>query len=142
MQELVHAELLGGMQLEETELGEARDLHCADRDVLHAVLLRVEERIGDADRHLVAELRRAVAVGVHQDVWHGADSRASSQQRAVRQVASTCTNAIPAGAGGRASAKRTDATSSAYVDSRSARSGLAMFTSTYSPCGRPVTSND
>jgi hypothetical protein len=62
------------MQLEEPERGEARDLHRADRDVLHAALLGIEERVGNPDRHLVAQLGRAERVGVDQDVWHGEDS--------------------------------------------------------------------
>src|SRR5882762_4087295 len=45
--ELVRPVLLGRVQLEEPELGEARNLHGADRNVLRAVLLGVEERIGD-----------------------------------------------------------------------------------------------
>jgi hypothetical protein len=72
--QLVGAVLLGRVQLEETERREARDLHRADRDVALPARFGIEERVGDAERHLVAELGRAECVGIDQDVWHGADS--------------------------------------------------------------------
>ena len=49
-----------------SELGEAGGLHRVGDDVLRPVLLGVEERVGHAERHLVAQLRRAEGVGVDQ----------------------------------------------------------------------------
>jgi hypothetical protein len=46
------------------------DLERADDDVPRAVPLHVQERIGDAERNLVAELGRAHGVGVDEDVGH------------------------------------------------------------------------
>ena len=68
--QLVDPELLHRVQLEEAELGEADGLHRVGDDVLRPVLLGVEDRVGHAERHLVAELRRAEGVGVDQDVGH------------------------------------------------------------------------
>ena len=91
-EEVVGAVLLRRMQFEEVQLGEARDLHRADRDVLHVVLLRVEERIGNPDRDFVAKLGRAIRVCVHQDVWHARDSKGS-----MRDSAPSCTQPAHAG---------------------------------------------
>ena len=72
--QVVEPVLLARVQLEQSERREARDLHRADRDVLDPVLLDVEERVRDAERHLVPKLGRTKGVSVHEDVWHGADS--------------------------------------------------------------------
>jgi hypothetical protein len=62
------------MELEAPERGEPRDLHRADLDVPRTARLDVEERIRDADRHLVAQLREAIGVAVEEDVGHPRDS--------------------------------------------------------------------
>ena len=68
--ELVDPEVVHQVQLVEVQLGEPRGLHRVGDDVLRPVLLGVEERIGNAERHLVAQLRRAERVGVDQGVGH------------------------------------------------------------------------
>ncbi len=72
--QVVGAVFLARVQLEQAELLQARDLHGADRDVLGATPLDVEERIGNPQRHLVPQLGRPEGVAVHQDVGHAADS--------------------------------------------------------------------
>ena len=57
--QLVEAELLGHVDVEEPELAEAGGLHRADEDVPAAVLLGVEERIGHAERHRMPHVRRS-----------------------------------------------------------------------------------
>ena len=72
--QVVEPVLLVRVQLEGAERRQPRDLHRADRDVPDAVLLDVEERVRDAERHLVAQLGRAKCVCIDEDVGHGADS--------------------------------------------------------------------
>jgi hypothetical protein len=55
------------MELEPKAL-EARDLERADHELPRAVVLDVEERVADRDRHLVAQLSGAQSVRVDQDV--------------------------------------------------------------------------
>ena len=72
--QLVVAELLGHVDVEQPELAEPRGLHRADEDVPAAVLLGVEERVRHAERHRVAHVGGAEGVGVDEDrVGHGGD---------------------------------------------------------------------
>ena len=70
--ELVETELLDEDDLETLELLEPRRLERARVDAPRPVLLDVDERIADQDRHLVPELGGADRVGVDQDVRHAA----------------------------------------------------------------------
>ena len=66
--QLVGAELLERVDLEPGAEGlDAHRLHRADRDQPLPVDLRVDERIGDPERYLVPELRRANGVAVDED---------------------------------------------------------------------------
>jgi hypothetical protein len=71
--ELVDPEVVHQVQLVEVQLGEADRLHRVGHDVLRPVLLGVQNRVGHAERHLVAQLRRAEGVGVDQGVGHAPD---------------------------------------------------------------------
>ena len=67
--DLVRAELLGRAHLEPgAERLDAHCLHGSDRDDPPAVLLRVDEVVGNPERHLVAELRRPLGVADDKDV--------------------------------------------------------------------------
>jgi len=72
-EQFVVGELLVGVGLD-AGLGDPLDLERRRHRDLLAVLLRVEERIGDEHRHLVAHLRRRDGVGEDQDVGHCAGS--------------------------------------------------------------------
>ena len=72
--EVIEPELLRRVQLVQAERGQPGDLHRADLDVPGAVLLDVQERVRNPDRHLVPHLRRAERVGVDQHVGHERDS--------------------------------------------------------------------
>ena len=52
------------------------DFHRRRVDVAGAVALEVDERVGDAERHLVAQLRRAGRVADDEDVAHQRDPTA------------------------------------------------------------------
>ena len=71
--------------------GDTRNLERADDHDAAAAPLRVEERVGHGDRHLVAHLRRAHRVGEDEDVAHTADPMSASS-RASRSLR-TPTNA-------------------------------------------------
>src|SRR5262249_49038875 len=70
---------------------EARPLEVRDDDVAAAVELRVEERVAEGERHLVAKLGMANRVAVDQDVCHAEDSneRRSSRVGARTPAASS-----------------------------------------------------
>ena len=83
-------------------------------DVPDAVPLDVEERVGDAERHLVAKLRRAERVGVDDDVVMAAlargtretgvsfqrmaDARADARWSSSRATTTSCSRLLPDGA--------------------------------------------
>ena len=76
--DLVDAELLGRPHLEaRAERLDAHRLHRADHDDPAAVQLRIEERVRDPERHLVAELGRPHRVADDEDV-HGRRSYPAS----------------------------------------------------------------
>ena len=68
------AELLERVQLVAGRAPRAAAISIEPTRRADAVPLDVEERIGDAERHLVAQLGRADRVGVDQDVGHAPDS--------------------------------------------------------------------
>jgi hypothetical protein len=72
--QLVHAELVQRDCLEPVELLHPRDLERPNEGVARAVVLGVEEGVGDGHRHLVPELGRADSVPVDQQVPHEAAS--------------------------------------------------------------------
>ena len=74
LQQLVDADVLVREHVEpRAELRDAARLERADDDGTLAAGLRVEERIGHGERHLVAQLGRADGVGDDQHIGHRAD---------------------------------------------------------------------
>ena len=74
--ELVDPELLVGQSVQpRRDLRQAVELERAQDDALLAALLRVEKRVRDRERHLVAHLGRADRVGIDENVCHGGGDR-------------------------------------------------------------------
>jgi hypothetical protein len=71
--QLVEAERVVQVHLEEAERLEPLRLHRVRQDVPLAVLLGVEDRVGNTERNRVAHVRGAKGVGVDEDVGQAPD---------------------------------------------------------------------
>ena len=75
LEQLVHADVLEREHLEvRSEIADPAGLERADDDASRPADLRVEEGVGDGERHLVPQLGRADRVRDDQDVRHRARS--------------------------------------------------------------------